>query len=117
VGWLLAEMDQRFGFALEGLARRFDRGVTWVSRRLALVELLPEASQQPPSTRKHLISRSRSACLLRHAALTTGEGTREQRRIPRLSRDLTPPTAKRSLTENLSVRELGQFQGKPRGGQ
>jgi ParB family chromosome partitioning protein len=35
VGWLLHE-----------LARRFDRSVTWVSRRLALVELLPEAMQQ-----------------------------------------------------------------------
>jgi len=29
------------------LARRFDRGASWVSRRLALVELLPEAIQQP----------------------------------------------------------------------
>src|SRR6266850_859172 len=35
VGWLLAE-----------LARRFDRSVSWVSRRLALVEVLPEAIQQ-----------------------------------------------------------------------
>ena len=35
VGWLLAE-----------LARRFDRSVSWVSRRLALAELLPEAIQQ-----------------------------------------------------------------------
>src|SRR3974390_2683013 len=46
VGWLLAEMEQRFGFTLEDLARRFDRSVTWVSRRLALVELLPESIQQ-----------------------------------------------------------------------
>jgi len=46
VGWLLAEMEQRFGYSLEELARRFDRSVTWVSRRLALVELLPEAIQQ-----------------------------------------------------------------------
>ena len=46
VGWLLAEMEQRFGYGLEELARRFDRSVTWVSRRLALVELLPEAIQQ-----------------------------------------------------------------------
>jgi hypothetical protein len=28
------------------LARRFDRSVSWVSRRLALVEVLPEAIQQ-----------------------------------------------------------------------
>ena len=31
---------------LEELARRFDRSASWVSRRLALVELLPEAIQQ-----------------------------------------------------------------------
>jgi ParB family chromosome partitioning protein len=46
VGWLLQEMEQRFGYSLDELARRFDRSVTWVSRRLALVELLPEAIQQ-----------------------------------------------------------------------
>src|SRR5216117_4200106 len=45
-GWLLQEMEQRFGYSLEDLARRFDRSVSWVSRRLALVELLPEAVQQ-----------------------------------------------------------------------
>jgi ParB/RepB/Spo0J family partition protein len=45
-GWLLAEMEQRFGYGLEELARRFDRSTSWVSRRLALVELLPEAIQQ-----------------------------------------------------------------------
>jgi ParB family chromosome partitioning protein len=45
-GWLLAEMEQRFGYGLDELSRRFDRSVSWVSRRLALVELLPEAIQQ-----------------------------------------------------------------------
>ncbi len=45
-GWLLSEMEQRFGYSLEELARRFDRSISWVSRRLALVELLPEAIQQ-----------------------------------------------------------------------
>jgi len=45
-GWLLAEMEQGFGYGLEELARRFDRSVSWVSRRLALVELLPESIQQ-----------------------------------------------------------------------
>src|SRR5580698_11135091 len=46
VGWLLAEMEQRFGYGLDELALRFDRSVSWVSRRLALVEVLPEAIQQ-----------------------------------------------------------------------
>jgi ParB family transcriptional regulator, chromosome partitioning protein len=45
-GWLLAEMEHRFGYGLDELARRFDRSISWVSRRLALVELLPEAIQQ-----------------------------------------------------------------------
>jgi ParB family chromosome partitioning protein len=45
-GWLLAEMEQRYGYGLDELARRFDRSVSWVSRRLALVELLPEGIQQ-----------------------------------------------------------------------
>src|SRR5262249_35031513 len=35
-----------FGYSLEELARRFDRSVSWVSRRLALVEALPEAIQR-----------------------------------------------------------------------
>ena len=46
VGWVLAELEQRFGYSLDELARRFDRSVSWVSRRLALVEALPEAIQQ-----------------------------------------------------------------------
>jgi ParB family transcriptional regulator, chromosome partitioning protein len=46
VGWLLAELEQRFGYWLDELARRFDRSVSWVSRRLALVEVLPKAIQQ-----------------------------------------------------------------------
>src|SRR5512142_585761 len=46
VGWLLAELEQRFGYGLDELARRFDRSVSWVSRRLALVEVLPEAVQE-----------------------------------------------------------------------
>jgi ParB/RepB/Spo0J family partition protein len=43
-GWLLAELEQRYGYGQEELARRFDRSLSWVSRRLALVDLLPEAS-------------------------------------------------------------------------
>jgi ParB family chromosome partitioning protein len=45
-GWLLVELEHRFGYGLEELARRFDRSTSWVSRRLALVELLPETIQQ-----------------------------------------------------------------------
>jgi len=45
-GWLLAELEERFGWGLEELGRRFDRDVSWVSRRLALVEILPQSIQQ-----------------------------------------------------------------------
>ena len=49
-GWLLAELDQRFGYSLDDLARRFDRSTSWVSRRLALVELLPKMIQEKVRT-------------------------------------------------------------------
>jgi ParB family chromosome partitioning protein len=45
-GWLLSGLEQRFHYSLEELGRRFDRSVSWVSRRLALVEQLPETIQQ-----------------------------------------------------------------------
>src|SRR2546426_3353690 len=45
-GWLLQELERRFGYSLEDLARRFDHSVSWVSRRLALVEQLPGTVQQ-----------------------------------------------------------------------
>jgi ParB family chromosome partitioning protein len=37
--WLLAELRNRFGLSLEELARRFDRNKSWVSRRLALIQV------------------------------------------------------------------------------
>jgi len=45
-GWLLSELHHSFKLSLHDLARRFDRSVSWVSRRLALVRELPEAVQQ-----------------------------------------------------------------------
>ena len=44
--WLLAELHERFGLSLEELARRFSHSVSWVSRRLALVQELPESIQE-----------------------------------------------------------------------
>ena len=49
-GWLLADLQQRFGYGVQELARQFDRSVSWVSRRLALVELLPQSVQQQVRT-------------------------------------------------------------------
>jgi ParB/RepB/Spo0J family partition protein len=45
-GWRLADLQQRFGYDLDQLAQRFDRSVSWVASRLALVELLPQSVQQ-----------------------------------------------------------------------
>src|ERR1022692_4566627 len=55
VGWLLAELERRFRYSLGELARRFDRSVSWVSRRLALAEVLPEAIQQQVREGKFLV--------------------------------------------------------------
>ena len=68
-GWLLAEMQQRFGYSREELAQRFDRGLSWVSRRLALAESLPEAVQQQvregavgaPMAMKYLVPMARAS--------------------------------------------------------
>src|SRR5439155_1334369 len=80
-GWLLSELEQRFGYRLEDLARRFDRSVSWVSRRLALVEQLPEAVQQ----------RVRASRRLERAAPLMGPSEFEaaQRKIECAVRDLT----------------------------
>jgi ParB/RepB/Spo0J family partition protein len=45
-GWLLEELHRSLGLSFEDLARRFDRSVSWVSRRLALVKELPDSVQK-----------------------------------------------------------------------
>ena len=45
-GWLLRELRDRFGISCGQLAQRFDRTVSWVSRRLALVSQLPESVEK-----------------------------------------------------------------------
>jgi len=45
-GWLLRTLHEDHGLALDALARRFDRSVSWVSRRVSLVRTLPEPVQQ-----------------------------------------------------------------------
>jgi ParB family transcriptional regulator, chromosome partitioning protein len=58
-GWLLKELNERFGLSQEELARRFDKSPSWVSRRLALVRELPEA----------ITVRVQSGELIAHAAM------------------------------------------------
>jgi ParB-like chromosome segregation protein Spo0J len=44
--WLLVELQQRFGLSVDELARRFERSKSWVSRRLSLVQALPQVIQE-----------------------------------------------------------------------
>jgi len=44
-GWLLRDLRDRFQMSMDVLARHFDRTTSWVSRRLALVQELPEPVQ------------------------------------------------------------------------
>jgi len=66
--WLVRELQDRFGLSLEDLARRFGRSPSWVSRRLGLVAILPDAIQQlvrdgklaPHAAMKHLLPLARA---------------------------------------------------------
>lgn len=73
-GWLLKELHERFGLSAGELARRFDKTKSWASRRLALVNELPEAVQDlvrngelsAHAAMKHLVPLARanlSGCL------------------------------------------------------
>ena len=44
--WLLAELQERCGWSLEELARRFEHSKSWVSGRLALLQILPAPIQE-----------------------------------------------------------------------
>lgn len=57
--WLLRELHARFALSHEELAKRFDRSKSWVSRRLALLEELPEEIQ----------AQVREGVLVAHAAM------------------------------------------------
>ncbi len=77
--WFLAELHERFGLSLEDLARRFGHSVSWVSRRLALVQELPDSIQQQVrrgeivahGAAKYLVPLARAN---RHACLELVEG-------------------------------------------
>jgi ParB family transcriptional regulator, chromosome partitioning protein len=67
-GWLLGDLEKRFGLSHEELARRFDKSQSWVSRRLALVDQLPAELQQrvhsgqlvPHAAMKYLVPMARA---------------------------------------------------------
>src|SRR5664280_2864166 len=110
-GWLLAELERRFGYGLEELARRFDRSLSWVSRRLALVELLPQSVQQQVRSgaitahvaMKYLVPVARSRpqdCLRMAEALATHRFTsREAAQLYAAWRDAAPAIRQRILEQ------------------
>jgi ParB family transcriptional regulator, chromosome partitioning protein len=67
-GWLLRALHEGHDLRLPDLARRFDRSVSWVSRRLALARELPEAIQErvregrivPHAAMKYLVPLARA---------------------------------------------------------
>ena len=67
-GWLLRVLHEGHELRLPDLARRFDRSVSWVSRRLALARELPEAIQErvrqgrivPHAAMKYLVPLARA---------------------------------------------------------
>lgn len=83
-GWLLKELNERFGLAAAELARRFDKSVSWVSRRLALVKELPESVQDmvrngelaAHAAMKHLVplARAKTEWCLQLAPVLAGHG-------------------------------------------
>ena len=83
-GWLLKELHERFGLPAGELARRFDKSQSWVSRRLALVNELPEAVQElvrngelaAHAAMKHLVplARAKNEWCLQLAPVLAGHG-------------------------------------------
>jgi ParB family transcriptional regulator, chromosome partitioning protein len=112
-GWLLRELARRFALALDDLGRRFARSVSWVSRRLALVEELPATIQDhvrrgalpAHAAMKHLVPLARAnpeACA-RLVAAIAGQGL-TNRQIGQLYaawRDGLPAVRERVLTAPL----------------
>lgn len=88
-GWLLRELRERFGLGIDELGRRFDKTASWVSRRLGLIEDLPEAIQQhvrvgeigAHAAMKYLVPLARANlqhCVKLAGALSTRKATSRQ---------------------------------------
>ncbi len=92
-GWLLTELQRRFGLKLGELARRFDKSDSWVSRRLALVAELPEAVQQ----------------LVRDGGLSAHAAARHLVPLARAKAGDWQPLASAAATHHLSSRQVGEL--------
>jgi ParB family transcriptional regulator, chromosome partitioning protein len=112
-GWLLHELTVRFDLALEDLGRRFARSVSWVSRRLALVEELPETIQEhvrrgvlpAHAAMKYLVplARANPAACARLVTAIAGKGltNRQIGQLYAVWRDGLPAIRERVLTAPL----------------
>jgi len=92
-GWLLRELSDRFALSQADLARRFDRTVSWVCRRLALVRELPPAIQE------HV----RSGAIAAHAAM------KYLAPLARAKRDECERLAEAIAAARLSTRQVGEL--------
>jgi len=122
-GWLLHELAVRFELALEDLGRRFARSASWVSRRLALVEDLPETIQEhvrrgelpAHAAMKHFVPLARAnpeACE-RLVAAIAGKGltNRQIGQLYAVWRDGLPAIRERVLTAPLLLLKARQAIG------
>lgn len=125
-GWMLAELEQRFDYCLDELARRFDKSTSWVSRRLALVELLPEAIQQQVRqgklaanvAMKYLVPVARISLgdceRMSSAFIKLRSNTREAGQLYAAWRDGSPAIRKRILdAPELFIKTLRHTESKP----
>jgi len=92
-GWLLKELEGRFGLGRDELARRFDRTPSWVSRRLALVNELPTGVQE------HV----RAGAIGAHAAM------KYLVPLARANEDDCARLADRIAPERITSRQLGEL--------
>jgi len=91
--WLLAELARRFDLDEEELARKFDRSLSWVSRRLALVRELPESVHEE-IRRGRIVPHAAAKYLVPMARANRGDCERLARAIAK---------------EDLSTRDIGQL--------
>jgi hypothetical protein len=119
-GWLLRALHEGHELGLVDLARRFDRSVSWVSRRLALARELPEAVQQrvreggivPHAAMKYLVPLARANeedCLRLVEAIKEAKlSTRQMEQLYRTYMGGNDKTRELVVTEPLLVLRVEQ---------
>ncbi len=91
--WLLRELHDGFSLSLDELARRFVRSKSWVSRRLAVLQVLPAAVQQ----------------LIREGRLSVQAAMKHLVPLARGNDEWAERLAHTAADARLSVRQLGEL--------